>query len=794
MANSIGHEPWLKVLWQFGGYHGGSNFGGAWQRATGAGVHVNIIDDGLDARHAELAKQIDIARSRDFANGQQGVSLTGGTHGTAVAGVIGSALDGTGLVGAAPGATMSMQKVTFGAGGLDTLVEALGTARAFDVTNCSWGIVSNFIDPNVVPNLAAMMADMADAALFGREGLGSAVVFAAGNARAEGGWTSAHALQGAIETITVASVDWRGSVSSFSTPGPSILVAAGGEQVWTLDVSGAGGFNAGDYARVSGTSFAAPVVTGIIALMLEANSGLGLRDIQEILAVSAAQTDGAAVRNGGDILNGGGLAFSNDIGFGVAQADRAVRLAESWLFGAAPQDFHNVSHFSVAGARAGQSVAFSMGAMDVQKIRLGVSLPEAAWDNVSLDLVSPLGTVSRLFDGARVSGAPDLEYWEFTSNAFWGEASAGTWKLLINEAGGKSVSASAFNLELFGDVDDRDRFILTDAFAGGGITVVGESILNAAAANAPLLLNLNHRNGSLGGAYFDLKGAGHVSTAIGGTGNDALLGGGRAERLWGGDGDDQLWGGAGNDTLSGGTGFDRLNGGEGWDEALIAGPSSQFRLGRDGETVLVRGPSGLTEMVQVEMLRFADGLSLSIADLWATNALNPTFRIQSSGLTQTDIAARYSGPVDFLQWDIRSTSGQAVLFGTSGNDFIKLDGGGNAVDPGAGKNVIDAGPGSNFMQSGGGPNVFFLDGRGGQATWNTVVGWSAGDQAVIWGWQPGASQMRWDGWSGAAGAQGATLHADLNGDGNIDVSMTWSGMGVDQLPTARGLDGLLWFT
>ena len=48
----------------------------------------------------------------------------------------------------------------------------------------------------------------------------------------------------------------------------------------------------GDFASdISGTSFAAPLVTGVIGLMLQANPNLGLRDVQNILALTARQTD-----------------------------------------------------------------------------------------------------------------------------------------------------------------------------------------------------------------------------------------------------------------------------------------------------------------------------------------------------------------------------------------------------------------------------------------------------------------------------------------------------------------------
>src|SRR5262249_55514677 len=86
----------------------------------------------------------------------------------------------------------------------------------------------------------------------------------------------------------------------------------------------------------TGTSFAAPVVSGIVALMLEANPRLGYRDIQEILALSA-RTVGTDASNPTDWTsnpptnwNGGGMHVSHDYGFGEVDAKAAVRLAETW--------------------------------------------------------------------------------------------------------------------------------------------------------------------------------------------------------------------------------------------------------------------------------------------------------------------------------------------------------------------------------------------------------------------------------------------------------------------------------
>ena len=547
-------EPWSNVLWQFGDYAGGSRLKAAWQHATGKGVHVGIIDDGIDARHAELAGQLDAGRSFDLVRSRAGFSGEGGSHGTAVAGVIGAAADGVGLVGGAYGATLAMLRVGFGAGGLDLLEHAVAQTARFDVTNCSWGFTTSWVDPAETPELADMQASITQAALLGRGGLGSAVVFAAGNNRETGGWTSAHALQGQVETITVASVNWRGVVSGFSTPGPSILVAAGGDQIWTLDVTGDAGFVPGDYARVSGTSFAAPLVTSIVALMLEANPGLGLRDVQEILAVSASQTDGAATRNAGHLLGGGGLAFSNDLGFGVAQADRAVRLAKSWLVGTVAHDFQNASHLVAVGQAARDGLDFVMGAMSVQKITLSISLTEAAWGHVNLDLISPSGTVSHMLTSQVAPGAPASGSWDLVSNAFWGEASAGNWHLRISAPDGTDIGMPSASLDLLGDSDGPDRIVLTDSFGGATLAPIRATILDAAAATGGLTLDLAGGLQSLNGTVFRLEGSAWVGTVIGAAGNDRLAGTDQAETLVGGEGADQLYGRGGDDVLAGGAG------------------------------------------------------------------------------------------------------------------------------------------------------------------------------------------------------------------------------------------------
>jgi subtilisin-like proprotein convertase family protein len=183
---------------------------------------------------------------------------------------------------------------------------------------------------------------ISNAVTFGRGGRGVVMVRAAGNRRSslsdanDDGYASSPLL------IAVAAVQADGRVATnYSTPGACILVAApgGGSDriLFTTDRRGTDGFNATpgspwglDYASdtsIKGTSFATPQVSGIVALLLETNPSLTVRDVQHLLLLSARHFD----HTDPDLrTNGAGLAWSHNVGFGVPDAGHAVRLAKTW--------------------------------------------------------------------------------------------------------------------------------------------------------------------------------------------------------------------------------------------------------------------------------------------------------------------------------------------------------------------------------------------------------------------------------------------------------------------------------
>ena len=78
--------------------------------------------------------------------------------------------------------------------------------------------------------------------------------------------------------------------------------------------------------------------------------------------------------------------------------------------------------------------------------------------------------------------------------------------------------------------------------------------------------------------------------------------------------------------------------------------------------------------------------------------------------------------------------------------------------------------------------------RGGQTVWDTIVNFHHGDAVTIWGFRAGVTSMNWSENEGAAGAKGATLHAEVNGAGTgVNASVTFAGMSVVEAQAKLGI-------
>ena len=260
----------------------------------------------------------------------------------------------------------------------------------FDVVNNSWGWEPYFTpdDPPPADFYAQALPTYENAAEHGRmvdsTALGTVIVKAAGNSGVN---ANGDELSASRYAIVVAAADDAGVIAGYSNWGANVLVAAPsgngdflfGNGILTTDLLGAAGLTDGDYTGTdgltgfSGTSAATPMVTGVVALMLDANLDLGWRDVQDILAYSAVHTGTEVYRdpaagdifggffltekdiwefNGADNWNGGGLHVSEDYGFGAVDVYNAVRMAEAWSYFGAAATSANESYRTVSATPA----------------------------------------------------------------------------------------------------------------------------------------------------------------------------------------------------------------------------------------------------------------------------------------------------------------------------------------------------------------------------------------------------------------------------------------------------------
>ncbi|MBN1852264.1 MAG: S8 family serine peptidase, partial [Pirellulales bacterium] len=303
----------------------------AWDIATGEGVVIGIVDNGLQYSHSDIAPNYNASLSHDF-NGNDSDPMAdpanGDFHGTSVAGIAAaSGNNGLGIAGVAYDAALAGLRLI--AGPVTDLVESEALTWemvpdiyndyiSIDIYNNSWG-PSDDVRAVMGPGPLALQA-LIDSVSFGRDGLGTIHVWAAGNGGESGDSVNYDGYASHRYTIAVGAYDCTGELTDYSEGGPALFVVApsGREDagILTTDLMGDDGYNAKGYlddpdgrdyfpdvnytSTFGGTSAAAPIVSGVIALMLEANPNLTYRDVEHILARSARQinpSEGGWIQN-----------------------------------------------------------------------------------------------------------------------------------------------------------------------------------------------------------------------------------------------------------------------------------------------------------------------------------------------------------------------------------------------------------------------------------------------------------------------------------------------------------------
>ncbi|WP_417267838.1 S8 family serine peptidase [Celeribacter baekdonensis] len=674
-----------------------------WDEFDGSGINVAVYDDGMDVGHPDLVDNYDASLESNVSGVDGDYNTSTDAHGTAVGGIIAGVQNGSYGVGVAFGADLTsvdflndgQDLLNNGASGVTAFKNLMNEMAKFDVINNSWGStpmydsVFNSISSSTSGNTSIYEDGVVYATTNGRNGLGSIIVKAAGNEANNyslqynyGVYGNAQGdeLNSSFEIILVSATDSNGDVEYYSNYGANVLVAAPAASE-TTDIVGSDGYSSNAWATdFGGTSAATPVVSGVTALMLDANENLGWRDVRIILAMSASLTGsniGSSATgyevgqwgvNDANNWNGGGNSFSLNYGYGMVDAYAAVRIAEVWfdLFDTA-KTTANIDSVTLTN-NTDQRIYNSTGAtssvtcntdIELEHVYVTISTDHYYMGDLTIYLVGPDGTYIPLLDQEGLD--TDLGTWTFGVTAVMGMSSVGTWSVVVqdNYSGDSDYYYIDYiQIEFLGSEANADSvYTYTDDFltmlaydnTRGSLadTDGGADWINMAAITGNVVANLASSVKVDNLTWMTLNGS--VENIVTGDGNDVLYGNSDANILQGMRGDDVLVGGDGADTLRGGAGTDAAS------------------------------YSNATSFVTADLINGGSGSGDSAGDIYSS--------IENlTGSAYND--------------DLRGTNGNNTISGGAGNDFMMGRNGNDVLIGGAGNDTLTGGDGFDVLNGG----------------------------------------------------------------------------------------------
>lgn len=274
--------------------------------------------------------------------------------------------------------------------------------------------------------------------------------------------------------------------ASYSTSGAALFVTApgGDRESYTNNVVALPG--GGCHDITIGTSFSAPIVSGVIALILQANEALTWRDVQGVIATTSQKMQ---PEDPSWTTNSAGIHHSNLYGFGVIDAAAAVTAAQSWI---------NYSPEQTITAESGTinlaipdypsdpvSSTITVEAPDTfetESVVVYLSLSHSSRGDLDVILVSPSGTESLLHPGQRPENTQVDELWKLMTVRNWNEPANGNWMLQIVDQSAGDVDSSQSSTA---NILVSWRIMVYGHISGGGNTV-SAPIATPDATQAPI--------------------------------------------------------------------------------------------------------------------------------------------------------------------------------------------------------------------------------------------------------------------------------------------------------------------
>ena len=471
----------------------------AWaEGARGEGVTVAVVDDGMDPAHEDLRDNVNTALNHDYTESGD-IFDPFEHHGTHVSGIIAARDNAIGVRGVAPRAAIYGYNFLAAPSFINEVDAMSRNAVVTAVSNNSWGSLDG-------PELSSATSfwEMAVNAgiTTGYDRKGTFYVFSAGNGHRLGDDSNLDEYVNYFGVTAVCSVNTSGGRAGYSEMGANLWVCAPsnnrpGPLGATLGILTTE--NSDRYVKdFDGTSAAAPIVSGVAALMRSANPELTWRDLKLILAASALKNDADSsgweegARRYRSASDADRYHFNHEYGFGLVDAGAAVALAEGWT---------NAPPLQVRGVGSGElsdlvpdapptgdpttvvsELTLDTGIGFTEFVEVNVAFLHGSFRDLDIELESPSGAVSKLavhFDTFTDYYDPFSDFvplrgaFRFGSARHLGEDPNGVWKLRVTDR--IHVVDGAFegwNLIVYGHAPTPDAPTVDSVTPGAGSLAV----------------------------------------------------------------------------------------------------------------------------------------------------------------------------------------------------------------------------------------------------------------------------------------------------------------------------------